>query len=164
MRLYGRAGHQRNTHALVSQPVRQRFGSRRGFSLIGARGAKSAPDAKVLLLLLYFFGEGTPIYDANAKGSFFGLNLTHKRGDMYRALIEGIAYETRHVTDTFSEISHPPHWLLAVGGGTKNAVWLQATSDICGLRQEMRKNTAGASYGDAFWRHWPLAPGEAHQY
>ena len=120
------------------------------FPLLALEAQESPPGAKGLLLLPYFSGERTPIHDANAKGSFFGLNLTHTRGDMYRALIEGIAYGTRHVTDTFSEIGHPPHRLLAVGGGTKNAVWLQATSDICGLRQEVRKNTVGASYGDAF--------------
>jgi xylulokinase len=37
-----------------------------------------------------------------------------------------------------------------VGGGTKNAVWSQATSDISGLPQTVRRKTIGASYGNAF--------------
>ena len=101
-------------------------------------------------MLPYFSGERTPIHDVYAKGSFFGLNLTHKRGDMYRALIEGIAHGTRHVTDTFAEVGQSPERLLAVGGGTKNALWLQATSDVTGIDQIVCQQTIGASYGDAF--------------
>ncbi|MEM7683270.1 MAG: FGGY-family carbohydrate kinase, partial [Pseudomonadota bacterium] len=43
-----------------------------------------------------------------------------------------------------------PQRLLAVGGGTKNALWLQATSDITGIDQIVCDKTVGASYGDAF--------------
>jgi xylulokinase len=101
-------------------------------------------------MLPYFSGERTPIHDMNAKGALFGLNLTHTRGDIYRALIEGIAHGTRHVTDTFAELGQSPSRLLAVGGGTKNALWLKATSDITGIDQIVCEKTIGASYGDAF--------------
>ena len=40
--------------------------------------------------------------------------------------------------------------MLAVGGGTQNAVWRQATSDIGGVDQIVCDKTVGASYGDAF--------------
>ena len=33
----------------------------------------------------------------------FGLNLTHTRGDIYRALLEGIAYGTNHIFETYAE-------------------------------------------------------------
>jgi xylulokinase len=116
-----------------------------------AKAAEASPaGAKGLLVLPYFSGERTPIHDAHARGCFFGLNLTHNRGDMFRALIEGIAYGTRHVTDTFADVGQPPAQLLAVGGGTKNALWLQATSDITGIDQQVREKTVGASYGNAF--------------
>ncbi|WP_298920036.1 FGGY-family carbohydrate kinase [uncultured Roseobacter sp.] len=120
------------------------------FSTLAQEAMASPPGANGLLLLPYFSGERTPIHDINAKGAFFGLNLTHTRGDMYRALIEGIAYGTRHVTDTFADLGQRPKRLLAVGGGTQNRLWLQATSDICGLDQVVCEKTTGASYGDAF--------------
>ena len=69
---------------------------------------------------------------------------------MYRALIEGIAHGTRHVTDTFTQLGQAPTRLLAVGGGTKNTLWLQVTSDITGIDQIVCEKTTGASYGDAF--------------
>ena len=120
------------------------------FPVLAQEASASPPGANGLLMLPYFSGERTPIHDMNAKGTFFGLNLTHTRGDMYRALIEGIAHGTRHVTDTFAELGQSPTRLLAVGGGTKNELWLQATSDITGIDQIVCAKTTGASYGDAF--------------
>ena len=120
------------------------------FGVLAGEAEGSPPGANGLLLLPYFSGERTPIHNPQAKGAFFGLNLTHDRGDMYRALIEGIAYGTRHVTETYAGAGQPPERVFAVGGGTKNALWLQATSDITGLDQVVREKTVGASYGDAF--------------
>ena len=120
------------------------------FATLAAEAEATPPGAGGLLFLPYFSGERTPIHDIHAKGALFGLNLTHTRGDMYRALIEGIAHGTRHVTDTFAELGQSPTRLLAVGGGTKNALWLQATSDITGIDQIVCDKTVGASYGDAF--------------
>jgi xylulokinase len=120
------------------------------FPLLAAEASNSPPGAKGLLCLPYFSGERTPIHDPMAKGAFFGLDLTHIRGDLYRAVIEGIAMGTRHVTDTYAEAGQVPKRLLAVGGGTKNELWLQATSDLTGLDQIVCSVTTGASYGNAF--------------
>jgi xylulokinase len=120
------------------------------FPELAQEAATSPPGANGLLMLPYFSGERTPIHDVYAKGAIFGLNLTHTRGDIYRSLIEGIAHGTRHVTDTFAQLGQSPSRLLAVGGGTQNALWIQATSDITGLDQIVCKQTMGASYGDAF--------------
>ncbi|MEM6383628.1 MAG: FGGY-family carbohydrate kinase [Pseudomonadota bacterium] len=120
------------------------------FPVLASEAGASPPGAKGLLCLPYFSGERTPIHDPHAKGTFFGLDLTHERGDIYRAVIEGIAMGTRHVTETYAEAGQVPRRLLAVGGGTKNELWLQATSDLTGLDQIVCSVTTGASYGNAF--------------
>jgi xylulokinase len=120
------------------------------FAELGAEAERSPPGANGLVLLPYFSGERTPIHDPYAKGVLFGLNLTHTRGDIYRALLEGIAFGTSHIVDTYREVGQEPRRLLAVGGGTKNRVWGQATSDASGRAQIIREKTLGASYGDAF--------------
>ena len=120
------------------------------FPVLAAEAATSPPGANGLLVLPYFSGERTPIHDPDAKGAIFGLNLTHTRGDIYRALIEGIAFGTNHIIETYAEVGQRPTRLLAVGGGVKNRVWLGATSDISGLDQIVCDKTVGASYGDAF--------------
>ena len=120
------------------------------FGTLALEAEESFPGANGLILLPYFSGERTPIHDPLAKGTLFGLNLTHSRGDIYRALLEGIALGTGHVIETFDDVGVPPQRLFAVGGGTKNRVWRQATSDVAGLPQIVRGKTMGASYGDAF--------------
>jgi xylulokinase len=120
------------------------------FPRLAAEAAASPAGAKGLLFLPYFSGERTPIHDPNAKGAFFGLNLTHTRGDMYRAMLEGIANGTAHVIETYRDVRAAPARVLAVGGGTKNEIWLQATSDIGGVPQIVCDKTIGASFGDAF--------------
>lgn len=120
------------------------------FALLAEQAEASPPGAKGLIFLPYFSGERTPIHDPFAKGCLFGLDLTHTRGDIYRALLEGIAHGTRHAIETYCELGQTPARLLAVGGGTKNQIWRQATSDITGFDQILCEKTIGASYGDAF--------------
>jgi xylulokinase len=131
----------------------------RAAATLSAEAEHSPPGAKGLIVLPYFSGERTPIHDAHAKGVFFGLNLTHDRGDMFRALLEGIACGTAHILDTYRDTGQEPRGIYAVGGGTRNRVWAQATSDISGSRQIVRAKTVGASYGDAFLA--ALAVGDA---
>ena len=120
------------------------------FATLTAEAEASPPGARGLICLPYFSGERTPLHDPQARGAFFGLNLTHTRGDLYRATIEGIACATRHITETCAEAGAPPRRVLAVGGGTKNRPWLQATSDLTGLDQILCRTTTGAAYGDAW--------------
>ncbi|MBI1173596.1 carbohydrate kinase [bacterium] len=120
------------------------------FATLTAEAEATPPGARGLICLPYFSGERTPIHDPQARGVFFGLNLTHGRGEMYRAVLEGIASATRHITDTYAEAGSPPARVFAVGGGTRNAPWLRATSDLTGLDQILCRETTGASYGDAY--------------
>lgn len=136
------------THWFRDQFARE-LSRQEAFPALAEEAAASPPGANGLIMLPYFSGERTPIHDPRAKGAFFGLNLTHTRGDMYRALIEGIAMGTAHVIETYRDLDAAPDRILAVGGGTKNALWLQATSDFGGVPQIVSEKTVGASYGDA---------------
>jgi xylulokinase len=120
------------------------------FARLAKEAEASPPGAGGLVILPYFSGERTPIHDPHAKGVIFGLNLTHDRGDIYRALLEGIACGTAHIIETYRDIGQMPKKLLAVGGGTKNRIWAQATSDVSGMAQTVCQKTIGACYGDAF--------------
>ena len=120
------------------------------FAELVTEAQESPKGAKGLLCLPYFSGERTPIHDPHARGAFFGLNLTHTRADMFRAVVEGIAAGTAHVLETYAEVGASPDRILAVGGGTKNQLWLQATSDFGQEPQHVCEKTIGASYGDAF--------------
>ncbi len=116
-----------------------------------AREALTSPrGARGLVVLPFFSGERTPIHDPHALGCIFGLNLTHTRADVYRGVLEGIAYGVGHIFETYLDAGQEPIRVLAVGGGTRNAVWRQAVSDVSNLHQALCERTMGASYGDAF--------------
>ena len=117
---------------------------------LAAEAATSPPGANGLVFLPYFSGERTPIHDPDAKGAVVGLTLAHTRADLYRALLEGIAFATNHIFDTYAEAGAPLSTIAAVGGGLRNRTWAQTTSDVSGFRQEAPTVSLGASYGDAF--------------
>lgn len=120
------------------------------FELLSAEAAASPPGARGLVMLPYFSGERTPIHDAAAKGIILGLDLSHQRGDLYRALLEGVGYGIAQILDTYKAAGARITEVIAVGGGTRNSIWAQGISDITGREQTIRSRSTGAAYGDAF--------------
>lgn len=102
-----------------------------------------------LVVLPYFAGERTPLYDPEARGVIAGLTLSHSRGHIYRALLEATAYSIRHILEFMEKAGGGGQRLVAVGGGVKGGLWTQIVSDMLGRSQELPEETIGASYGDA---------------
>jgi len=133
------------------------------FETLAQEAEASPPGARGLICLPYFSGERTPLHDPQARGVFFGLNLTHARGDLFRAALEGIAAATHHIVETYSEAGAAPTRVMAVGGGTKMTPWLQATSDMTGLPQEIRRVTTGAAFGNSFLAALAIGAAQAEE-
>jgi xylulokinase len=112
--------------------------------------AQVAPGSDGLLVLPYFAGERTPLFDPQARGVIAGLTLSHGRGHLYRALLEATAFGVRHILETMREAGGGGARLVAVGGGTKGGLWTGIVSDVVGRAQVLPRETIGAAYGDAF--------------
>ncbi len=119
------------------------------FADMVAEAAQVPAGSDGLLLLPYFQGERTPIYDPQARGVLAGLSLHHERGHLYRAVYEGIAYGLRHVLEFFDAAGGKAERIVAVGGGTNAELWAQIVTDVTGREQQIPAETIGASYGDA---------------
>ncbi len=114
------------------------------------REARDVPaGARGLLILPYFAGERTPIFDPAARGVIAGLTLEHGRGELLRAVYEAIAFGVRHNVAALVDAGARPERVLAVGGGTRGGLWTQIVSDVTQLAQELPRQTIGAAYGDA---------------
>ena len=101
------------------------------------------------MVLPFFGGARSPLNDEKAAGLIAGLTLSHTRTDIYRALLEGVGYEARHNFEVMREAGVAPRRIIAVGGGTKSAVWTQIVSDILGREQSVCRSLGaplGASY------------------
>ena len=123
----------------------------RGYDELVEAAAGVPAGSRGLLLLPYFAGERTPVFDPDARGVVVGLTTAHGRAELYRAALEGIAHGVRHNLEVFAEAGGPatPR-LVAVGGGTRGGLWTRIVSDVTGLAQEVPADTTGAALGDAF--------------
>ncbi|MDE0111915.1 MAG: FGGY-family carbohydrate kinase [Albidovulum sp.] len=125
-------------------------GGDEAYQVISAEAAAIPPGSDGVVVLPYFAGAASPIHNPKARGIIFGLELGHTRGHLYRAALEGVSCAVAHCLDEMRKAGARIEKLVAVGGGTKNPTWLQATSDIAQLPQVICATTIGASYGDAF--------------
>lgn len=106
--------------------------------------------ANGLIALPYFLGEKTPIHDPEARGMFIGLHLGHKRGHLYRAILEGIAFGFAHHIEVFRELGLKPKRIRVTNGGSRSRLWRQIIADVIGLPVESIIEHPGSSLGAAF--------------
>jgi xylulokinase len=103
-----------------------------------------------LVVLPYFLGEKTPIHDPFARGVLFGLSLTHTRGHVYRAILEGISFGFLHHMEVLAELGLHAAKARVTNGGARSLLWKQITSDVLGLPLEQIARHPGSSLGAAF--------------
>lgn len=110
--------------------------------------ANSPPGARGLVALPYLSGERTPLNRADLRAGFFGFSMLHTRADIARAGIEAVAQSAAAVIRAFENAGIYPDSVRAVGGGTRNDLWLEAVSNMTGHAQSIVQN-AGAAFGGA---------------
>lgn len=100
--------------------------------------------------LPYLCGSMNPYWDMNARGAFIGLSASHQRGHMYRAILEGIAFEQRLAIHSVEKvIGRKVHTLIAIGGGAANDLWCQIFADVTGKNICLPKTTEASALGAA---------------
>jgi xylulokinase len=135
------------TSGAVTDWLRRLTGAAYGELIEEARAAGTGAGG--LVMLPYFAGERTPLFDPDARGLVLGLTLDHGRGHLYRAALEGTAFGVRHNLEAMRSAGGEAGRLVAVGGGTKGGLWTRIVSDVLGRAQIMPSVTIGACYGDA---------------
>lgn len=89
------------------------------------------PGADGLIFHPYLAGERAPLWNADARGSFFGLTLSHKKEHMIRAALEGVLYNLYTVYLALIEVmKETPNEIKATGGFAKSEIWRQMMADI----------------------------------
>ncbi len=86
-----------------------------------------------LLIMPHFAGAATPYMDTNSKAVIANLTFEHTKMHIYKALMEGTAFEIAINIDIFKQYGLIPNKLIATGGGARSSVWLQIKADILGL-------------------------------
>lgn len=102
-----------------------------------AEAAEVQPEEHGLLVLDYFMGNRTPHRDARLRGAVLGLTLSTTAAELYRAAVEGVAYGTRSVLDSFLAAGVPVERVVLSGGVRHNPLWLRTTADVLGRQLEV---------------------------
>lgn len=97
-----------------------------------------------LIFLPYLLGERAPMWDANAKGVFFGLDNLHEKKHLARAVVEGICFAMNDILVALEETNGNIENIYASGGFIQSKFWLQVLTDIFGKRVII-SNVADAS-------------------
>ncbi len=119
------------------------------YDMLNEKAAGIAPGSNGLLILPYFMGERSPIWDVHAKGTMLGLTLHHTQAHVYHAILESVAYALKHIMET-SEIGiDETSKCMLIGGATKSALWKQIFADVTGVPIHCSSQSVEAPLGDA---------------
>lgn len=102
-----------------------------------------------VLCLPYFLGEKSPLHDPDLRGAFFGLHLGTTRADMYRSVLEAIAFGFRHHVEVLEERGVRFERAMVTNGGSKSTLWKQIHADVLGVELHPVIDHPGASLGAA---------------
>ena len=100
------------------------------YELLTKEASKVTAGANGLIFLPYLLGERAPHWDANSKGVFFGINITHKREHFLRALLEGVIFGVYSVGKALEETTGNIDTIYATGGFVRSELWVQMLSDV----------------------------------
>ncbi|MSR40402.1 MAG: xylulokinase [Phycisphaerales bacterium] len=119
------------------------------YDILAARAARSTPGARGLVFLPYLTGERCPIPDAHMRGGFLGLDVTHTRDDIARAVFEGITFALAGNITVLRSLGLKVNRVRLSGGGAKSPFWRQLCADAFDAEIALLETDAGAAMGAA---------------
>lgn len=121
------------------------------FERLNALAEASPAGSRGLLYLPWIYGERAPVEDRNLRAAFFNLSLENSRGDLVRAVLEGVALNTRWLVPPVERfLGHALGPVRLVGGGAASDPWCAIHASVLGvsiLRPEhpIQANVRGAA-------------------
>lgn len=116
------------------------------YDLLNEQAQNLPAGSNGLLVLPYFMGERSPIWDSHAKGMILGLSLTHTKAHIFKAFMEAIAYSLRQAIEASGE--YQGEYIIVAGGATKSKLWRQILADVTGYAVICPVNNTEANLGD----------------
>jgi xylulokinase len=119
------------------------------YARLDALAADVEPGAGGLLWFPHLQGRVLPP-QPHARGAWVGLTAGHTHGHLFRALLEGIAYEYATWADLAGSGSGVPlSEARALGGGAASTLWNQIKADVLGITWVPTQRQQCGVLGDA---------------
>ena len=119
------------------------------YELLSDRASGAPAGCEGLIFLPYLTGERTPHADPDAKGVFFGLDLTKTRAHMIRSVMEGVVFGLNDSLEIMRELGITLGNVVAGGGGARSMLWRQMQADVFGLPIVTPRESDAAMLGAA---------------
>ena len=111
--------------------------------------AASPPGSNGITWLPYMQGERTPHLDPQARAVLFGVSSASTRADVFRAVLEGVAYSLRDCLSIVREQGVMIEQVRLTGGGARSRLWRQIVADVLGIELVITDTTEGPALGAA---------------
>lgn len=102
------------------------------YDLINEMARGSNPGCGGMTFYPYFCGSGFPQRDNYSKAAFIGLDLSHNKGDMVRALMEGVVFQSMWALSAYAD-AFGIRRLKMSGGAAKSPVWRQIVAAVANM-------------------------------
>jgi sugar (pentulose or hexulose) kinase len=126
----------------------ERFGGATGQEVFDREASQLPPGSDGLVLVPYWNSVLGPYWDVDASGIIVGWRGFHRPVHLYRAILEGIAFEVRlNTTGVEEAIGRGVECFVAVGGGARSELWCQILADVTGKAIVRSSTTEAAALG-----------------
>ncbi|WP_027409680.1 gluconokinase [Anoxybacteroides tepidamans] len=119
------------------------------YDLLTQYAEKVPAGSEGLLFLPFLSGERAPYWNANARGTFFGIGLHHKREHFIRAVMEGVCMSVFSVALAIRDLTGPLSEIRVSGGFAKSRFWRQMLADMMGKELLVPKTHEASALGAA---------------
>jgi gluconokinase len=116
---------------------------------LSRRAETTPPGSDGLIFLPHLTGERAPLWDAQAKGSFIGLTLRHKKDHMVRSVLEGTIFNLYQVYSLVKTQAQEKAdvKIFATGGFTNSPAWKQILADVFQKEVSIPEHTESSCLG-----------------
>ncbi len=119
------------------------------YEILDAKAAAVPAGSDGLVCLDYWQGNRCPLKDPRARGTLWGLTLSHGPGHVFRSIYEATAFGTRHILEDLAHHGFTVGRIFAGGGGAKSRLWLQIHADVLGQPIYVPRESEACALGSA---------------
>lgn len=115
-------------------------GKRLAYGEMVTKAREAPPGSQGLFYIPHLRGGGPPVLAPYSKASFLGIRDYHTQSDLLRSIHEGLCCEVAGMLKTMEQVLDLEFdYIYAIGGGTKNELWMEIKSAVTNKSIEIPK-------------------------
>lgn len=117
------------------------------YTIMNQEAEGSPPGASGITLIPHFQGSAAPYWNPFAKGVFFNLSMGNQRGDLTRAIMEGISAELATNIRLIEKLVDGLDYVSVAGGLTRSDLFCDIQANLFDKKVIRNKNSEATSLG-----------------